>query len=207
MGGVTHLRRLLLPLLATLALVLGGCGSSDGGGSDGSPDASSGGHNDADVAFASQMVPHHEQALQMVAMSQGRDVSEEFAALTQQIYDAQQPEIDEMNGWLDAWGEPSDSASGHDMDGMEGMDDMPGMGSSDVPGMMSDDDLAALTNADVSTFEAMWLQMMIAHHEGAIEMAKTELADGEYQPALDLAQSIVDSQTAEIEQMQQMLDQ
>ena len=202
---MTTLRRVLVPLVAAAALALGGCSASDSGGSAGSDaaDSSAGAHNDADVAFAAQMVPHHEQALQMVAMSQGRELSLEFEELTQQIMDAQQPEIDEMNGWLEAWGEPSDDATGHDM---SGMDDMPGMDHG-APGMMTDDDLAELTNADVSAFEAMWLRMMIAHHEGAIEMSQTELAEGEFQPALDLAQSIIDSQTAEIEQMQQMLGQ
>lgn len=195
---MTRTRRTGLGVLAAaLVLALGGCGSSDS--SDGA--SSNAAHNDADVAFASQMVPHHEQALQMVAMSEGRELSADFEQLTQDIQDAQQPEIDEMKGWLETWGEPT--ASGHD--GMGNMSDMPGMSGS-APGMMDDDDLGALTNtSDRSAFEKMWLTMMIAHHEGAIEMSKTELADGEFQPALDLADSIIASQTAEIALMKQML--
>lgn len=205
-------RRTALPALVAVVtaalLALGGCGSSDGGSDAGgstasSTDASSdGSYNDADVAFATGMIPHHEQALQMVAMAQGRDLSPDFETLIGNIYDAQQPEIDEMQGWLAKWSEPSSSATGHDMSGMS---DMPGMSGS-APGMMSDDDLAELTNtSDRSAFEEMWLTMMIAHHEGAIEMAQTELDEGSYPPALDLAQSIVDSQSAEIDQMKQML--
>lgn len=196
---MTRTRRTGLGLLAAaLVLAVGGCGSSDSAG-DASSEAS---HNAADVAFASEMVPHHEQALQMVAMSEGRELSPDFEQLTQDIQDAQQPEIDEMLGWLESWGEPTDTASGHQH--TPGMD-MSGMGS-DAPGMMGDDELGELTNtSDRSAFEQMWLTMMIAHHEGAIEMSKTELADGEFQPALDLADSIVASQTAEIALMKQLL--
>lgn len=198
-------RSALFALVVAVALALGGCTSSDGsgGGSGSSGSSGSSAHNDADATFAAEMVPHHEQALQMVAMTQGRDLSPDFEQLTTNIYDAQQPEIDEMKGWLEDWGEPT--ATGTGMGGMGNMSEMPGMDGS-APGMMSDDDLGELTNTtDRSAFEKMWLTMMIAHHQGAIDMARTELADGEYQPALDLAQSIIESQSAEIGQMKQML--
>lgn len=180
-------RRTVLSTVAALALAfaLAGCGDSD-------DSAGSDSHNDADVAFATQMIPHHEQALQMVAMTEGRDLSDDFAQLTTHIHDAQQPEIETMTGWLEAWGEAVPSGHTHH----EGMD---------MSGMMSEDDLDQLGNAADAAFEAMWLRMMIAHHEGAVEMANTELDDGSYQPALELARSIVDSQTHEIDEMRSML--
>ena len=75
----------------------------------------------------------------------------------------------------------------------------------DMPGMMSADEMAALEAADDGDFQGHLLEMMIEHHEGAIEMAQTELEQGRYQPALNLAQTIIDGQTAEIETMRTLL--
>jgi uncharacterized protein (DUF305 family) len=83
---------------------------------------------------------------------------------------------------------------------MDGMDGMSGMG-----GMMSQQDLDRLEGASRSAFERMWLRMMIVHHEGAVEMARTEVEEGEYPPAVELARSIIASQTAEIATMRGML--
>lgn len=185
-----RLSRTLMSTVATAALLLAGCG----GGPDESADDA---HNEADVAFAAEMIPHHEQALRMVAMTEGRDLSPDFEHLTGHIHDAQQPEIETMTDWLEEWGEEVPSGHQHH-DGMAGSDDM--------PGMMAEDELEALeASSDRSAFERMWLLMMIEHHEGAVEMAQTELDEGSYQPALDLADSIVESQTAEIEEMRDML--
>jgi uncharacterized protein (DUF305 family) len=79
------------------------------------------------------------------------------------------------------------------------------MGSDQMPGMMSAADMTALEKAPDSDFQAMWLRMMVRHHEGAITMAKAEIADGRYGPAKDLAQQIIDGQQAEIDQMKQLL--
>lgn len=183
--------------LALSGLALTGCGGDDSDGASGSDD-----HNAADVGFATEMIPHHEQALLMVDMTEGRDLSPEFEQLTEDIEAAQAPEIEQMQGWLETWDEKVPTSGGHMMSGMDGMgtDGAP-MG----PGMMSDDDLTGLEGTAADAFEAMWLRMMISHHEGAIEMAKTEIADGKYGPSVELAHSIVDSQTKEIEHMKAML--
>jgi uncharacterized protein (DUF305 family) len=76
---------------------------------------------------------------------------------------------------------------------------------SGMPGMMSAEDMAHLRNASDAEFQDMWLQMMIEHHEGAIEMARVEAADGTYPGAISLARSITTSQAAEIEQIKQLL--
>jgi len=179
--------------LATATLALAGCGNGDS-------DSTAPDHNDADLAFATDMIPHHEQALRMVEMTEGRTLDPEFRRLTQAISAAQAPEIQTMTGWLEAWGEsaPDD----HGMNGM-GDDDMD-MGDT-MPGMMSDRDLRSLESSPDSRFQDMWLTMMIEHHEGAIAMAETELADGEYPPALDLAGEIKDAQEAEIQTMRRLL--
>jgi uncharacterized protein (DUF305 family) len=181
---MSRVRRTVLPALLAAALLVAGCSDDDAG--------QSAAHDAADVEFATQMIPHHEQALQMVAMTGGRELSADFEHLTEHVHDAQQPEIETMAGWLQDWDEPVPSGHVHH-DGM------------DMSGMMSEDDLTRLGGADRSAFEQMWLRMMIEHHEGAIEMAETELEDGSFEPALELARSIIDSQSHEIDGMREML--
>ena len=212
----TTLRRRLAPLALTLALAgslaawtdSGSISAADGAGASA---ADSRPHNDADVAFAEQMVPHHQQALEMVDLTRGRTLPDDVRTLVDGIAAAQGPEITTMTGWLTAWGVASPSASasgghmGHDMGDMGDMGDMSGMGGGAMPGMMTDAQMSALQAAPDRTFTRMWLQMMIEHHQGAVTMARTELEQGEYPPAVALAQSIIDSQTAEIRTMRQLL--
>jgi uncharacterized protein (DUF305 family) len=164
-------------------------------------------HNEADVEFATDMIPHHVQALRMADMAEARADSEELRSLAADIEDAQGPEIDLMAGWLESWGEEvPDTDAGHmgmDHGAMgDNMDDLDG----DMPGMMSDEELDALGKASGSPFDAMWLRMMIEHHEGAIEMARTEQAEGQNPDAIALAEDIEATQTAEIATMEDMLD-
>jgi uncharacterized protein (DUF305 family) len=103
-----------------------------------------------------------------------------------------------MNGWLEMWGAPmtmGDDHSGHDMGGMT------------MEGMMSDDDMAALMDPTGADFDRMWLEMMIAHHEGAIAMADQVLAETSDPEVTALAEAVITGQTAEIDVMQQLLAQ
>jgi uncharacterized protein (DUF305 family) len=65
--------------------------------------------------------------------------------------------------------------------------------------------MKALTGASDAEFQNMWLDMMIEHHQGAVEMAKAEEANGHYKRAVELAKKIQMDQTAEIEKMQGLL--
>lgn len=168
--------------------------------------------NDEDVDFATAMIPHHAQALAMVDVTRGRDLSAPVQKLTEDIQAAQGPEIETMVDWLTGWDQPvpetmRDHANAEDPEGMEGhdMEDMEGEAESDMPGMMTAEELADLEAAQGQEFEDMWLEMMIEHHEGAIEMAKEEQADGVFQPAVDLAESVETSQQAEIDHMRELL--
>jgi uncharacterized protein (DUF305 family) len=150
-------------------------------------------HKQADVDFATGMIPHHGQALVMADMALRHRGSASFTALATAIKAAQKPEIDQMSGWLAGWGQPVPNASA-----------MNQMGSNSM-GMMSDDDLVRLDGTTGSTFERMWLRGMIAHHEGAVDMSETELTQGSNPEAKSLAQRIITAQTAEIAQMRSML--
>ncbi|GAA2174886.1 hypothetical protein GCM10009846_22560 [Agrococcus versicolor] len=190
----------LLAATTAAALALVGCSqqAQDDDGMDGmdhgsgsSSESSNADFNDADAMFASMMIPHHEQAVEMSEMLLAKDdVPADVADLAQRIMDAQAPEIDTMNTWLDEWGV---DASEHE--GMDHGDD----------GMMSDDEMAELEDATGPDASRIYLEQMIEHHEGAITMAEDEVADGQNPDAVDLAQTIVDTQQAEIEEMQQLL--
>lgn len=149
--------------------------------------------NAADITFARDMIAHHEQAVEMADLVDGADASPEVNALAEQIAAAQGPEISRMNGWLDTW------------EADEMADSMDGGGHDAMPGMMPSADLDALDAATGEAFDRSWLTLMIAHHEGAVEMAETEIADGENPDAIALAQNIVSSQSDEITTMKELL--
>lgn len=191
----------LVTLLATL-LALGACGGNDDEPAHESHTAANGDEfNDADVDFATDMIQHHAQALQMVDLTLGRKLDPAVQALAEDIRMAQSPEIEQMTTWLTDWDQPipetvRDHANAHG-DGME-MD-------SDMPGMMSAEEMSELEAAEGAGFQEMWLEMMIEHHEGAVEMARTEQSDGTFEPAVELAESIETSQEDEISTMEKLL--
>ena len=182
-------------LIAALSLtaVLGAACSSDDPPTVDAGDTTSADHNDADVAFAQQMVPHHSQALEMAQLAADRAADPRVKDLAAQIEGAQEPEIEQMQAWLEAWGEDPESEA---MDGMEHGD----------AGMMTDDDMARLEAATGAEFDAMFLEMMIQHHSGAVEMAETEIDDGQFPEAIELATAIKEAQEAEIDQMRRLLE-
>ena len=196
---------------AAVALLAGCTGSEQGapGTNQGTPPsasqppASAGQHNEADVAFAQGMVPHHAQAIEMSQLAPERAQSEQVKNLARQIEAAQGPEIDMLTGWLQRWGAPAPQS------GMPGMDhgSLPGMDHGGMQGMMAPEDMQKLQQAKGAEFDRMFLTMMIEHHEGAVTMAETELAQGQFPEAKQMAEQIISSQQAEIKTMQDLLKQ
>lgn len=159
-------------------------------------------HSEADVMFAQMMIPHHEQAIEMSDIILSKDdVPADVTSLAEEIKAAQGPEIAQLTDWLEQWGEPT-QPEGMDMDmDMGGDHDM-----SQMEGMLSDEDLQQLSDAPGPEAAELFLNQMIAHHEGAVAMAEDQVENGTYPPAVDLAQTIIDTQQQEIDTMQQMLD-
>ncbi|MFC0554483.1 DUF305 domain-containing protein [Planotetraspora thailandica] len=149
-------------------------------------------HNDSDVMFTQMMIPHHRQAVKMAKLADTKAASPEVRKLAAQIEAAQDPEIQTMSGWLTSWGMQVPRTDGMSMD--HGM-----------PGMMSDEDMKKLGTLSGAAFDKAFLTMMIQHHEGAITMAKDEQSNGVYEPAKQLAGSIISSQSAEIATMKELL--
>jgi uncharacterized protein (DUF305 family) len=153
----------------------------------------------ADVAFVQNMIPHHEQALEMVALIDERSSSPDLPNLAERMKVSQLAEIDLLEDWLAARDEdvPSNHAhhgAHHDML---------------MPGMMTDAEMDQLAGARGRVFDRLFLQYMIRHHEGAVIMVEDLLSSGNGQePALfQLAQQIDSDQRVEIARMKQMLTQ
>ena len=178
----------------TALLALAGCAGTTGSGgmpnmpgmgSSASPAADV---NNADMQFTMMMIPHHEQAVEMADMILGKDgIDERVSTLAEQIKAVQGPEIELMESWLDDWGTP--------MGDMGGMDH----------GMMSDTDMQALEDASGVEASRLFLEQMIVHHQGAIDMAQTEVENGQNADVIALAEAIIASQTTEITTMEDIL--
>jgi uncharacterized protein (DUF305 family) len=147
----------------------------------------SSGFSGSDIMFAQMMIPHHQQAVDMSTLAKTRTTNPELLALAKQIKDAQAPEIEQMTKWITDSGASMDM--GHDM----------GMG-----GMLTEEQMIALSNSSGAEFDKLYLQGMIAHHEGAIHMAQM-VTDSSNAEAKQLGENVVKTQTVEIEKMKQML--
>lgn len=185
------------------ALLLGACGTDAGstsmpGMQSSAPAAGAerAGHNPDDVAFVQQMIPHHTEAVNMAKLVPSRSTNPQVIDLAGRIEKGQDPEIQQMQGWLSSW-----NAS------MPGMNTgtMPGMSDGSMPGMMSAGEMKQLEQATGTMFDQMWLDMMIKHHQGAVDMAKTELGKGASPEAKALAQKVIDAQQGEITEMRGVL--
>jgi uncharacterized protein (DUF305 family) len=192
--------------LLTGALLLAGCGDSSGAAGHGSMMSGSSASaspsadaeatvDDADAEFATGMIPHHRQAIEMATLAADRAADPRVKDLAARIEDAQGPEIETLTGWLEDWSVEEDAA-GMDQDSM-------GHGEG---GMMSEQGMHALMRATGAEFDRLFLEQMIAHHRGAVEMATVEAAEGQNPDAIAMAESIRDTQNSEIAEMQALLD-
>ena len=194
-------RHLTASALLASALVLTACGGggndtgSSTGGSTSAAQTAEG--NDADVAFLTGMKPHHEQAVEMSELVLAADPPAEVAAIAQRVKDAQSPEIEQMDEMMAALGGQVDGTahSGGHSEGMAGHG-----------GMMSDSDMEALEGATGTDAARLYLEGMVEHHQDAIEASDAQIADGQYEPAVELATTIKAAQEAEIAELQALLD-
>lgn len=178
------MKNTLMPALVLAgALALAGCS--------GSPESGDQAHNDADVMFAQMMIPHHEQAIEMADTVLAKEgTSPEVATLAGEVKETQAPEIERLDQWLDAWG--AERTSDH-------------AGHAGMSGMMTEEDLRALDEAAAPESDRLFLEQMIDHHRGAVEMAQTQVETGSDPDAVELAQTVVDTQGAEIQAMEDLL--
>jgi uncharacterized protein (DUF305 family) len=195
----------LVRATAALAMVavLSACGSPthDHDGHQPAPASQSAEHNAADVAFAEGMIPHHRQAVEMAAMVPSRTTNPDVRMMATHISWDQKAEILTMTGLLAQWGESE--AMDHDEHG--GMPGMPGMVDGVMPGMVDDATMTEIKSLSGPAFDELWITSMIEHHQGAVTMAHTEIADGQSPDAKKLAEMIIGAQQREIAQMNNLV--
>jgi uncharacterized protein (DUF305 family) len=161
--------------LGFVALVLAGCSMNQSE------------YSMNDQMFASMMIPHHEQAVEMSELALTRTTNPDVLALAEEIRDAQQPEIDQMKSWGG-----TDSADHMSHGGMS------------MAGMLSASELANLRAANGPDFDLLFLNGMIAHHEGAIDMAQM-IIKSKNDEVRTLGENIVKTQQAEIDRMRALI--
>jgi len=159
----------------------------DGHGSMSSNENASGNYTDDELMFAQMMIPHHSQAVTMSELALANSINPEILSLATAIRDAQAPEIKQMQDWLDQ----SDYSGTH-------------AGHMDMGGMLTDEEIAELSSAKGETFDRLFLEGMIAHHEGAIDMISM-IKNSTNSEVKKLYADILTSQSAEIETMKALL--
>lgn len=188
----------ILAALTAGLLLLGACSSSsDEGGSSASTIPASATFNATDVGYAQGMIPHHAQAIEMAGLAPDRSTNAKVLELAAAIEAAQGPEIAELQGWLRDWGQKVPPADGdHDMSAYPSMT---------MTGMLSDADMDRLAAATGTEFDRLFLESMILHHEGAVDMAEDEVADGKAPETVGQAERVIRDQTAEITEIEDIL--
>ncbi len=177
------------------------------------------GTTSAEAGFARDMQVHHSQAVEMSMSVYRTTENAEIRALSYDIATGQAQQGGQMYGWLEAWGlsqaspEPAmtwmvrpalDGSMDHSADGDDGSaDDMVPGGA--MPGYATADQLAGLAAADGVERDRLFLELMIEHHLGGVEMADAVLARTERAEVVSLATGVVNSQTAEVETMRNLL--
>ncbi|MEM4780597.1 MAG: DUF305 domain-containing protein [Halalkalicoccus sp.] len=148
--------------------------------------------NEADVEFMRMMILHHEQAIEMAKLIPGRTDRRELCDLGPEIIEVQQAEIEQMHDWLaEADADPDHGDHGHDHGDHGEMD-----------GMLSEAEMVELRCAEGEEFDCLFVEGMIVHHEGAIDMSEEVLAEGSAERVAALAAEVIEVQREEIEMME-----
>ncbi|MEQ8314537.1 MAG: DUF305 domain-containing protein [Gammaproteobacteria bacterium] len=154
-------------------------------------------YSDADIRFLQGMIPHHAQAKEMSALAEGRTNNEGVLAVAERITLSQDDEIGMMQDWLRNQGLEVTPEDAHHDDDFELM-----------PGMLSEDDMAQLRAASGPEFDRLYLEFMIDHHQGALDMVEMLLdTRGSAQDPLlyEFTSDVTSDQTSEIERMDTLL--
>ena len=183
------MRTRALPLfVAAVAIVFAACSSS-------SSDTATPEFNDDDVMFAQMMIPHHEQAIELadIALDPATAASDDVRKLAADIKTAQDPEIERMTSLLSSWEQPLAADPSIDHGSM-------------MKGMLTVEELDSLGTLTGTDFDRAWLAAMIAHHEGAIDMATDVRESGINSEIATLADDVTTTQSSEIELMTSLLE-
>lgn len=155
-------------------------------------------HSYVDVDFARKMIVHNQQGVQMADIAKKNATNEEVRQLAASISDELSSNTKKYIGWLNGWKETYFDLS--DFPEMEGHDMYP-----THPGMASLSDLGALESATGGSVDELFLQLMIAHHEGANEMSKLGYLDNmQFGQMISLKNETLKKQADEVRAMKQL---
>ena len=178
-------RALTAVIVLAAGVVLGACGG----------DSNSSAVDSDDVEFVQGMIPHHQQAVEMSELALDGRAGAAVQELARRIQEAQDPEIVAMRGILSRWGiEEDEHAMHHSPDDAKKM------------GMLTEAQMSELAMMSGAEFDQRWIQSMIMHHEGAVEMAEAALEGGVDEEVLAIAAGIKSVQLAEIAELRALLN-
>ncbi|MFI5841476.1 DUF305 domain-containing protein [Catenuloplanes sp. NPDC051500] len=155
--------------------------------------ANTGEHNENDVMFLQMMVNHHQQGVEMAKIAAEKSTSDQLKTLASAVVATQTDEVATMKSWLTAWGEADSAATDVNLHADHG--GLPATSTEEI------DSLRATSGAD---FDPTFLALFTGHQHNAVEMSKTEAAEGVNPDAKSLAKSIDESRTAQIQLMLQL---
>jgi uncharacterized protein (DUF305 family) len=172
--------KVALVRIAALAALAAGCSPAAG------EPAAQPGYTEADVRFSQHMIPHHRQTISLAELAADRTTSAYVRDLGRRLAAGEQADIDRMASWLRAWGRavPEDHGPAHVM-----------------PGMLAPEQVAELERGSGAGFDRKWLSVMVDHLESGVQMAETVQSEGAHRPTAELAEDIVTTQRARIEEI------
>jgi uncharacterized protein (DUF305 family) len=157
------------------------------------------GNDSAEAGFMRDMFVHHSQAVEMSMIIRDRTEDPELFALATDMALTQSTQMGAMQGYLESWGLPfaGDEAPmtwmGHPTEGL-------------MPGMATDEQIQQLRDLPVDEAEVLFLQLMIRHHQGGVEMAEALLERSDESGVELMADRVIVLQDSEIGTMNQMLE-
>ncbi|TCO44239.1 DUF305 domain-containing protein [Actinocrispum wychmicini] len=178
------MRSRLIATFVVLVLALAGCGQT----ATSAGPAKSDDHNDADVQFSLNMIPHHRQTIQIADLATRLGGTEQVKVVAAEILSPEEQDVQTMNGWLRSW----NVAPPADMSGMD----------MDMPGMLSAKDIKSLQTTTGADFDKKFLTMVAKHLQNGVDMAKQVLNTGKHAGTKTLANKIVKEQGEQIQKVQ-----
>lgn len=170
----------------------------------------------AEAGFARDMQTHHSQAVQMSIMVREATDDPEIRLLAYDIATTQQQQAGQMAGWLNVWGlpqaaveppmtwmtRPTLDGESHDAHSVGNPTHKAG---DPMPGVASPEQMATFETLTGVEAEKYYVELMIAHHKGAIEMARAVLDRSENRVVVELAENIIASQQSEVDYLNSLL--
>ncbi|OZM74407.1 DUF305 domain-containing protein [Amycolatopsis antarctica] len=182
---------------AVAVLALAGCSADSGAGTepDGAPaaPAAAGPFNAADIEFATTMIPHEQQVVDMAALAGERAAAPEVARFALRLRDGQDPVIARMSALLESWGQPAPADPGLHL-----------TGPAEASGMLTPEEMAELQGLSAEAFDSRFLELTERHHQGAIDLAAAQRTAGTSPQAREIADGVTEARQREIAEVRDL---